>query len=131
MIKVNVVFHDQQKRILVVSSDGVKAEDLQPRSFLAATVVAEKNGRRERSGWNFGGRKEFSYFTPTLRDTLAKTAVGSDLRGQEFQGNNPAQLRVLGLEDDTHTAAAGGAQKLVSIRDSMTRPAKPCGPGHG
>ncbi len=60
VLKVNVVFHDQQKRILVVTSDGIKAEDLQPRSYLASTVVAEKNGRRERSGWNFGGRREFS-----------------------------------------------------------------------
>jgi len=73
--KVNVVFHDQQKRILVVSSDGVKAEDLQPRSYLGATVVAEKNGRRERAGWNFGGRRDFSYFMPSLVDKLTKTAV--------------------------------------------------------
>jgi TldD protein len=73
--KVNVIFHDQQKRIMVVTSDGVKAEDLQPRSFMAATVVAEKNGKRERSSWNFGGRREFSYYTPALIDTLAQTAV--------------------------------------------------------
>ncbi len=75
VIKVTVVFHDQQKRILVVTSDGIKAEDLQPRSYLAATVVAEKNGRRERSGWNFGGRREFSFYTPDLIDRLARTAV--------------------------------------------------------
>ncbi len=73
--KVNVVFHDQQKRILVVTSDGVKAEDLQPRSYMAATVVAEKDGKRERSGWNFGGRREFSYYTPALVDNLVQTAV--------------------------------------------------------
>jgi TldD protein len=79
VVKANVVFHDQQKRILVVSSDGVKAEDLQPRSYLAATVVAEKNGKRERSGWNFGGRREFSYYTPSLSENLAKTAVGRTL----------------------------------------------------
>jgi TldD protein len=73
--KVNVVFHDQQKRILVVTSDGIRAEDLQPRSYLAATVVAEKNGKRERSGWNYGGRREFSYYTPALVDNLAKLSV--------------------------------------------------------
>jgi TldD protein len=75
VVKVNVTFHDQQKRILVVTSDGVKADDLQPRTYLYANVVAEKNGRRERSGWNFGGRREFSFFTPELVDTLAKTTV--------------------------------------------------------
>ncbi len=75
IIKVNSTFHDQQKRILIVTSDGIKAEDLQPRTYLTASVTAEKNGKRERAGWNFGGRKDFSYFTPALVDDLAKTAV--------------------------------------------------------
>jgi TldD protein len=75
IIKVNAQFHDQQKRILVVTSDGTKAEDLQPLSYLAATAVAEKNGKRERSGWNFGGRREFSYYTPGRVDNLAKLSV--------------------------------------------------------
>jgi TldD protein len=77
--KVNVVFHDQQKRILVVTSDGTKAEDLQPRSYMAATVVAEKNGKRERSSWNFGGRREFSFYTPALLEKLAQTSVDRSL----------------------------------------------------
>jgi TldD protein len=73
--KVNVTFHDQQKRILVVTSDGVKAEDLLPRSYLASTVVAEKSGKRERASWNFGGRREFSFFTPELVEKLVKKSV--------------------------------------------------------
>jgi TldD protein len=79
VVKVNAQFHDQQKRILVVTSDGVKAEDLQPRTYLAAGVVAEKNGKRERAGWNFGGRRDFSYFTPAIVDEIAKTAVNRTL----------------------------------------------------
>jgi len=73
--KVNVVFYDEQKRILVVTSDGVKAEDLLPRTYLNVGVVAEKDGRRERSGWNIGGRREFSFYTPAVADRLAKCAV--------------------------------------------------------
>lgn len=73
--KVNVVFNDEQKRILVVTSDGVKAEDLLPRTYLNVGVVAEKDGRRERSGWNIGGRREFSFYTPAVADRLAKCAV--------------------------------------------------------
>jgi len=42
IIKVNATLNDQQKRILIVTSDGVKAEDLQPNSFLGATVTAER-----------------------------------------------------------------------------------------
>ena len=59
VIKVTAQLHDQQKRILVVTSDGAKAEDLQPRIYLTAMVVAEKDGRRERAGWNLGGRARF------------------------------------------------------------------------
>jgi TldD protein len=77
--KVNVVFHDQQKRILVITSDGARAEDLQPLSYLAASVVAEKNGKRERSSWSCGGRREFSYYAPALVEKLAKRTVDRTL----------------------------------------------------
>ena len=75
VVKVNAAFHDQVKRILIVTSDGAKVEDLQPRNFLFAAVVAEKGGKRERAGWNFGGRREFSYYTPAVVDEIANTAV--------------------------------------------------------
>ncbi|MDI6809130.1 MAG: TldD/PmbA family protein [Candidatus Eisenbacteria bacterium] len=75
VIKVNAGFQDQQKRTLVVTSDGEKAEDLLPRVILYANVVAEKNGRRERAGWNLGGRRDFSYYTPAVVEEVAKTAV--------------------------------------------------------
>ncbi len=75
IVKVNAAFHDQQKRILIVTSDGVKVEDLQPRTYLGATVTAEKDKKRERASWNFGGRRGFSYYTPGLVDELAKTVV--------------------------------------------------------
>lgn len=75
VIKVNAGFHDQQKRILVVTSGGQKAEDLLPRNYLWANVVAEKDGKRERAGWNLGGRRDFSFYTPSLVDKIAKEAV--------------------------------------------------------
>lgn len=75
VIKVNATLHDEQKRKMIVTSDGIKAEDLQPKCYLAASVVAEKDGRQERSGWNFGGRRDFSYFTPQLVDKLAGVVI--------------------------------------------------------
>ncbi len=74
--KVNATFHDGQKHILVVTSDGIKAEDLQPRNYLSASVVGEKNGKRERAGWNIGGRRDFSFYTPKVVEKVAKKAVG-------------------------------------------------------
>jgi len=76
VIKVSVLFQDQQKRIMIVTSGGVKAEDLQPNTVLAILVVAEKNGRRERSWWSIGGRQGFAYFTPSLVDDMCRKAVG-------------------------------------------------------
>ncbi len=73
--KVNVSFHDQQKRVLVVTSEGVKAEDLRPRNYLSAFVVAEKDGRYEQAGWNMGGRRDFSFYTPDVINRIADKAV--------------------------------------------------------
>ena len=73
--KVNATFHDQQKRILVVTSDGAKAEDLQPRNYLGVSVVAEKDGKREQSGWNFGGRRGFADYTQSAVNAVSKKAV--------------------------------------------------------
>ena len=73
--KVNVTLHDQQKRIMVITSDGVKAVDLIPRNYLSASVVADKDGRQERAYWNYGGRHDFSYYTPELAANVAEQAV--------------------------------------------------------
>lgn len=75
VIKVTAQFHDEQRRLMVLTSDGARTEDLVPRTYLAATVVAEKDGRRERAGWNEGGRRPFSYFTPAAVDRIAAEAV--------------------------------------------------------
>ncbi len=75
VVKVNAAFHDEQKRIMIVTSDGVKAEDLLPKNYLSATTVAAKDGKYERASWNLGGRKDFSYYTPALVDEVAKAAV--------------------------------------------------------
>jgi len=75
VLKVSAGFHDQQKRIMVVTSDGTMAEDLQPKSYLYATVVAEKNGKRERAGWNIGGRRGFPFYTSDIVKEVSKTAV--------------------------------------------------------
>jgi TldD protein len=75
IVKVNANFHDQQKRIMVVTSDGIKAEDLQPRNYITAFVVAEKDGKREQAGWNLGGRRDFSFYSEAVVDEVTKKAV--------------------------------------------------------
>ncbi|HJX71545.1 MAG TPA: TldD/PmbA family protein [Bacteroidales bacterium] len=76
IVKVNAGFHDSTKRILVVTSDGVKAEDILPRNFLYVSTVGEKDGRTEQSWYNFGGRRDFSYYTDELATKLSEEVVG-------------------------------------------------------
>jgi TldD protein len=85
--KVSAGLSDEQKRVLIVSSDGRKVEDLQPLGYLFANVVVEKGGRRESAGWNFGGRRDFSYYDAALVERLAEKVVG---RGLELLEAVPA-----------------------------------------
>ncbi len=73
--KVNAGLHDSIRRIMVVTSDGMKAEDIQPRNFLFASVTAKKGDKTEQSWYNFGGRHDFSYYNQDLVNKLANEAV--------------------------------------------------------
>lgn len=75
VVKVNAGFNDAQKRIMVVTSDGVKAEDFQPDIALSASVIAEKEGRKEQFWFARGGRRDFSYFTEQIVNEVAENAV--------------------------------------------------------
>ncbi|MBN2612153.1 MAG: twin-arginine translocation signal domain-containing protein [Bacteroidales bacterium] len=75
IIKVNAGFHDSIKRILIYTSDGVKAEDILPRNFLFASTVAKKDGRTEQSWYNFGGRRDFSYYSVGMAEKLSEIVV--------------------------------------------------------
>jgi TldD protein len=73
--KVSCGLYDAQKRILVVSSDGRKAEDLLPQSYIYANATGEKDGRKETAGFNLGGRRELSYFGEQRIDELVTKVV--------------------------------------------------------
>jgi len=77
--KVTVVFQDEMKRIKVVTSDGIKAEDLIPGNFCYVSVVAEKNNKMESGGWEFGGHRDFSWYDPKLIEKLSSEAVNRTL----------------------------------------------------
>ena len=79
IVKVNAGFSNAVKRIMIVTSDGVMAEDLIPSGYLYSSVVAERNGKREQSGWNLGGRRDFSFYTGDVVDKVVNKAVASAL----------------------------------------------------
>jgi TldD protein len=75
VIKTIARFSDARKRIMVVTSDGVKAEDLLPGSALSAIVTVEKDGRKEQFMFFRGGRRDFSYYTDDIAKEVAQGAV--------------------------------------------------------
>jgi len=79
VIKVNWGLRDEQKTIMIVTSEGQKAVDLLPRSALYASVVGEKDGRREQARWDQGGRRWFSFFTPAVVDRLVDKVIDNML----------------------------------------------------
>jgi len=79
VIKVNAGFLSSAKRILVVTSDGIMAEDLIPHGFVYASVVAERNGKREQSFYNLGGHRDYSYYTDEVVNKVATKTVNNAL----------------------------------------------------
>lgn len=77
IVKVTANFFSALKRVYIVTSDGVEAEDLIPSGYLAANVTAGKNNRKEQGGWNMGGRRDFSFYTPDVIDKVASSAVNN------------------------------------------------------
>jgi TldD protein len=75
IVKVNAGFLNSLKRTLVVTSDGVWADDIIPSGFLYSSVVAERNGKREQASWNLGGRRDFSYYTEEVIDEVSTKSV--------------------------------------------------------
>jgi TldD protein len=80
IVKVNAGFSSKAKRTLIITSDGVIGEDFIPSGFLYASVVAERNGRREQAGWNLGGCRDFTYYTEDIMDKIANKAVGNAIK---------------------------------------------------
>jgi TldD protein len=80
VVKVSAGFSSSAKRVLVVSSDGVQSEDFIPSGFIYASVVAERNKKREQSFWNLGGRRDFSFYTDEVINQVATKAVNNALK---------------------------------------------------
>ncbi|MCA9729358.1 MAG: TldD/PmbA family protein, partial [Candidatus Eisenbacteria bacterium] len=103
--KASVHFSDVTGRILVVTSDGVAVEDYQPGSYLAASVVAEQNGRRERNSFDLAGRRDINSFGDDSIEQIATNAVARTVRLFEAIKPPAGEMPVV--------LAAGGAGILL------------------
>ncbi|NJK85109.1 MAG: TldD/PmbA family protein, partial [Bacteroidales bacterium] len=73
--KVTTGFYNCIKHILIVTSDGLKVADVLPRSYLYVTVVAEKNGKTEQASQQYGGRRDFSFYSDDLINKLTNEVI--------------------------------------------------------
>lgn len=80
IVKVNAGFSSTLKRIMIVTSDGVKAEDLIPSGFIYSSVVAERKGKQEQSSWNLGGNRDLSFYTDEVINEVAEKSVKGALK---------------------------------------------------
>jgi TldD protein len=80
IVKVSAGFQSATKRIMIMTSDGVQAEDIIPSGNIYASVVAERNGKREQSAWSRGGRHDLSYYTDKVIDEIAAKSVNNTLK---------------------------------------------------
>jgi TldD protein len=73
--KVDVLFTESQKTILIINSLGRVAYDIQPMIRYGISVILEKNGNRERGYQSGGGRVPLSWYEKRTPEQIATEAV--------------------------------------------------------
>jgi TldD protein len=75
VVKVECSFAEEIREILVVTSDGKLARDVQPLMRFGVRVIAEKDGKRQEGSSGGGGRTTIGYFDGKSPEWHAKKAA--------------------------------------------------------
>ncbi len=70
VVKASVRIMNADETVLIANSEGVLVEDSRPMTFIFATCVAERDGRRESNGLSRAARRGFDFYTDDLVDEL-------------------------------------------------------------
>jgi TldD protein len=73
--RVDINFVDEEKRIMVVTSDGRVSGDVQPLVRFNVTCLSERDGSRQTARWGGGGRMGMPYFEAHTPESLAQEAA--------------------------------------------------------
>ena len=101
VVKVEASFAEEIREILVVTSDGRLARDVQPLMRFGIRVIAEKDGKRQEGSSGGGGRTTIGYF---------------DGKSPEWHAKEAARHAVLML--DAQEAPAGQMEVVLAPGDS-------------
>jgi TldD protein len=75
VVKVSASFAEEVREVLIVTSDGRMAHDVQPLLRFGISVVTEKNGKRESGRSGGGGRMTLGYFAHKTPEWHAEEAA--------------------------------------------------------
>ncbi|MBK6519081.1 MAG: metalloprotease TldD [Polyangiaceae bacterium] len=101
IVKAEASFSEEIREILLATSDGVMASDIQPLFRMGVRAIAERSGKRQEGSSGGGGRMSFAYF---------------DDKSPEHHGREAANQAVRML--DAHEAPAGEMAVVLAPGDS-------------
>jgi TldD protein len=101
IVKVEASFAEEIREVLVATSEGKLAHDVQPLLRIGVRAIAEHSGRREAGRSGGGGRMTLAYF---------------DDKSPEFHGREAARQAILLL--DSRQAPAGQLEVVLAPGDS-------------
>ncbi len=80
VIKVEASFHEDIREILIYTSEGKKARDIQPLMRFGVRVIAERDGKRQEGSSGGGGRASMGYFDGKTPEWHAERAAEQAVR---------------------------------------------------
>lgn len=101
VVKAEASFAEELREILIATSDGILASDVQPLFRMGVRAIAEKSGKRQEGSSGGGGRMTFGYF---------------DDKSPEHHGREAARQAIVML--DAREAPAGEMNVVLAPGDS-------------
>ncbi len=114
VVKVECSFAEEIREILVVTSDGRLARDVQPLMRFGVRVIAEENGKRQEGSSGGGGRTTIGYFDGKSPEWHAKRAAEQAILMLSAQEAPAGQMEVVLAPGDSgillHEAVGHGLE---------------------
>jgi TldD protein len=112
--KVEATFSEEIREILVFTSEGKMAHDVQPLVRFGVRVIAEQNGKRQEGSSGGGGRTTLGYFEGRSPEWHAKRAAEQAIRMLDAQEAPAGQMEVVLAPGDSgillHEAVGHGLE---------------------
>ena len=114
IVKVEASFSEEIREILVITSDGAMAHDVQPLVRFGIRTIAERDGKRQEGSSGGGGRTTMGYFEGHTPEEHARLAAEQALRMLDAQEAPAGTMEVVLAPGDSgillHEAVGHGLE---------------------